>query len=926
MLEFDEITILKNRVSELEIKLHELKDNEQLFEEIRKLKRAVESSGEVIFITDFNGVITYINPEFTKVYGYNSLEVIGKATPNILKCGMMKPESYKYFWDTILNKQIAKGEFINKTKDGRLVNIEGSANAILNNKNEIIGFLAIQRDITNRKQADELLFESEARYRQLVQELPDSIVIYIDGKIVYVNSECLKLMHASSEDELIGRSPIDFVHPDYRALVNERMAKAFKERTSLPLIEQKYVTLDGSFVDVEVKATPIIYNKKPAVQVLLHDITKRKQAEIKLQESEEFLKETQFIANLGTFTLDVATGKWRSSEVLDIIFGIGSNYEKSVEGWVSIIHQEWQKTMSDYFIQEIIGNKKDFDKEYKIVRQNDKEVRWVHGVAKLKFNENNQPISLVGTIRDITEYKKIEEELIESNQFNKQIIQSAREGIIVYDKNMKFKAWNPFMEELTGLPASKVLGKYPFDLFPFLKDAGVIKIIQRSLNGEIIRNIDFDYNIPVTGKSGWVSDSTAPLLNAKGEIIGVIRTVHEITQRKLVEFELIKAKKRAEESDQLKSAFLANMSHEIRTPMNGITGFAQLISRPNISEEKRKNFSNIIIECCDQLAVIINNIIDVSKIETGQMELIMETTNLGTLMKDLNTLFNVKANEKGISLQISSDWNDKELIILTDKYKLQQILNNLIGNAIKFTKDGYVRFGYSIKGSLLEFYVEDSGIGIESEYHDKIFERFRQVELGISRSYEGAGLGLSIASKLVQLLGGEIKMNSTPGKGSTFFFTIPFIPSADNLPNGNNDSDNCEYIPDHITILIVEDYLVNFLFIDAIFSDYGYTILHATNGVEAIELCKSYENIDIILMDIKMPVMDGYEAAKQIRIIRPNIPIVAQTAFAMLEDKEKIEQSGFDGYITKPIRRNELIEMVQKTIRKKKTNEKTPCN
>lgn len=748
-----------------------------------KIKRAVECSGEAIFITDSNGIFTYINPEFSRVYGYAPEEIIGKVTPRILKSGSMSDSTYEYMWNEILNKRVVKGEFINKLKDGTFINIEGSANAILNDKDEIIGFLAIQRDITERKRIEKSLRESEEKFRDLIEGLPVPIVIYVENRIVFVNKECLNLFHLSLKEDLLGRSPFEFVHPDYVEILKNRMLKSRKERIPQGPSKQKYIRPDGSCVVVEVRAFPVIYENENAVQVVLQDISDRESAE---------------------------------------------------------------------------------------------------------------------------------EALKEANQFNRQIVQGAREGIVVYDRELKYQVWNPFMENLTGIPECNVLDKQHSDLFPLFEDSGITGHIKSSLSGEIMPEKDFDFNIKATGKSGWVSESTAPLTNAAGEIIGVIRTVHDITKRKKTEIECLHAKNKAEENDRLKTAFLCNMSHEIRTPMNGIYGFSQLLVQPDIPDHKRHLYSESIISCCDQLLNTVNNILDVSKIETGQMETDLEVFDVNSLITDVFNLHSLSASEKKISLVTSLDSEDGSCLINSDKFKIQQILNNLINNALKFTEKGYVKFGYKLTGSKIQFFVEDSGIGISQEFHDIIFERFRQVETGHSRKYGGVGLGLAISRDLVQLLGGEIWVTSTPSAGSTFFFSLPYMPAHKVIRN--NLTDDLLVSNKKITILIAEDSYLNYIYIKEVLSADNYIFLHAANGKEAVDICKKHEKIDIILMDIFMPIMDGYEATLQIKKDRPEIPIVAQTASAVKGEKERALQSGFDGYLSKPIRKNDLIIAIKKFV------------
>ncbi|MGE5458393.1 MAG: PAS domain S-box protein [Methanococcaceae archaeon] len=748
-----------------------------------KLKRAVESSGEAIFITDQTGIITYINPEFSRIYGYTAEEVIGKVTPRILKSGSMSDDAYVYLWNEILNKRVVKGEYLNKLKDGTFITIEGSANAILDENDQVIGFLAIQRDISERKLIESSLRESEEKFRVLIENLPLPLVIYAEEKIVFVNNECLNLFHVLKKEDLLGRSPIEFVHPDYIGIVKARMLKSSVERVEQGPSKQKYIRPDGSCVVVEVRTSPVIYENKKAVQVILLDVTD-------------------------------------------------------------------------------------------------------HDIA--------------------------EKALKEANQFNRQIIQSAREGIVVYDRELKYQVWNPFMENLTGLKASCVVGKHPDDLFPFLNDNGIIEQVKSSLHGETVSETDFDFNIKSTGKSGWVSDSTAPLVDTAGEIIGVIRTIHDITKRKQSEIECLHAKNKAEENDRLKTAFLCNMSHEIRTPMNGIYGFSQLLIKDGIPKDKREMYSESITNCCDQLLNTVNNILDISKIETGQMETDLEAIDVNSLIKDTFTLHNITASEKKLNLVTSIDPKNRNCIIQSDKFKIQQILNNLINNALKFTDKGYVKFGYRVVGFRIQFFVEDSGIGISPEFHDIIFERFRQVESGLSRNYGGVGLGLAISRDLVQLLGGEMWVSSKPGTGSTFFFSLPYIP-ADRMVK-NYLTEDILVLNKKITVLIAEDSYLNYIFIKEVLSGDNYIFLHAANGKEAVDICKKNEKIDIILMDIFMPVMDGYEATRQIKTDFPGIPIVAQTASAIKGEKERALQSGFDGYLSKPIRKNDLIITIKKFV------------
>lgn len=373
-------------------------------------------------------------------------------------------------------------------------------------------------------------------------------------------------------------------------------------------------------------------------------------------------------------------------------------------------------------------------------------------------------------------------------------------------------------------------------------------------------------------------------------------------------------KEKALKSDQLKSAFLANMSHEIRTPMNGIIGFSQLLRKDELSDEKRIRYISIINECSNRLMNIVNDILDISKLETGQVELIIEPVDLDLLINQLVMFFEPKAKEKRIKILTGNQLDDKSIIVNTDYSKLWQILNNLISNAIKFTNTGYVKISFQIINDRVKFCVEDTGIGISPEYHDKIFERFRQVEVTTVRNYGGNGLGLAISKYLVELLGGKIWLESEFGKGSNFYFTIeqqiliekPLIESAK-----KEESLIANKVVD-FTILIAEDEETNFLFLKEVFTDEKNNVIHAHNGQEAIEICRSNSKINLVLMDIKMPLLDGFNAAKQIKLWKPQLQIIAQTAYAHSSDKDKVIKEGFDDYIAKPIKLLDIQKLIEK--------------
>ena len=376
--------------------------------------------------------------------------------------------------------------------------------------------------------------------------------------------------------------------------------------------------------------------------------------------------------------------------------------------------------------------------------------------------------------------------------------------------------------------------------------------------------------------------------------------------------QLIIAKEKAEESDNLKTAFLQNMSHEIRTPLNGIIGFSRLLNVEYISKENIREFTAIIALSGKRLLEIVNNVLDIAKIHSGQIIIEHKPILINSMFSDLKNFFSQLTKVKSIGLK-SHIPSGIYQAVSSDESKLFQIFTNLISNALKFTKSGSIDFGYEIKDNIIQFYVKDTGIGIPAEMFEKIFDRFIQVEQSISANYEGVGLGLAICKGLVELLGGKIWVESEINKGTTFFFTLPYTPE--------NLTSQTEIKPVRVPvkqskgkILIAEDDWISSQYLNRLLASTNITVIHAENGKEAVELVKNTPDIDLILMDIRMPIMGGIEAIKLIKKIRPDLPIIAQTAFAYNEEKKTILSVGCNDYLTKPIEEDKLNELINKYL------------
>lgn len=382
------------------------------------------------------------------------------------------------------------------------------------------------------------------------------------------------------------------------------------------------------------------------------------------------------------------------------------------------------------------------------------------------------------------------------------------------------------------------------------------------------------------------------------------------------------SKKKAEESDKLKSSFLANLSHEIRTPMNAIVGFSDLLDNPDLSENEKQEYLKIIKNSGANLVSIIEDLIEMSKIDAKQ---IVPKYDGVDIEKCINELFHsiqvTIPKEKQLQFYIKESVKKIEGKILTDEIKLKQILINLITNAIKFTPKGYVNFGYTLnkKQNVLEFRVADSGLGIDGNNLKVIFDRFRRIEDEFYVESSGLGLGLSITKAYVEMLGGTISVESKSGEGSVFLFTIPLKYDLVEKKAKPIYQYNVSKNSGNQTILVAEDDSINFLLLKKILELKNYKVLRASNGQEAVDMCSSNPNIDLVFMDIKMPILDGFKALKKVKKNRPNLPVIAQTAYSSAEDKEKINNAGFVDYITKPLNKEKIFELLEKIFAQKET-------
>ncbi|MHB1106467.1 MAG: response regulator [Lutibacter sp.] len=373
--------------------------------------------------------------------------------------------------------------------------------------------------------------------------------------------------------------------------------------------------------------------------------------------------------------------------------------------------------------------------------------------------------------------------------------------------------------------------------------------------------------------------------------------------------ELVASKDKAEESNRLKTAFLSNMSHEIRTPMNGILNFSELLKDPELKIEKQQVFLNVIEKSAKRLLVTVNNIVDISKIESGLMNLYISEFDLNKQIEEIEAFFIPETEKKGIQFIVTNTIPNQDSLISSDSEKIHSILLNLVKNAIKFTMEGSVELVCSKKGNRLEFYVKDTGIGIPLDRQPFIFDRFVQADIEDKAVYEGSGLGLAISKAYAEMLGGKLWVKSEYGNGSIFYFTMPLQTGEKEQKNFEDPTKATDYSNkiNKIKILIAEDDKNSSILLGAILADINSEILYAKTGVEAVETCQEHPDINLILMDVKM---NGYEATKQIRLFNENIIIIAQSAYALVGESERAINAGCNSYISKPFTKVELMDQL----------------
>lgn len=835
--------------------------------------------------------------------------------------------------------------------DGSICWIADRWKSIFDENGKVIKRIGVSQDITYRKLAEEALLKSEAQFKSLFNNAADPIFIAnaSTGIILDANQAAVRLMKMPLE-KIKGMHQTQ-LHPadklEFYKDLFELHQDQIQQIESVSPVEGYILRSDGTEVPVEIMASLVTFKGITCQMGTFRDITERKRNEEIIRKNEDRFR--LMVKNSSdVIVLIEQDGTQRFvSQAIEKITGFATS-ELIGKNISEVIHPDDFASIIEVMNEGRIHPEKILSVEYRHIH---KTRGWVQ-LEAVGQNFLNEPDinAIIVSVRDITDRKK--SELFHRIQYNiahavatlknlkdlfeivkteiNHLIDTTNFFIAFYNEEkqtLKNIIWSDNQEYFDEWSADNSLSGI---VISDGKSLYLTKIeaceIARERNIKLVGTpAEFWMGIPLKMQNKTIGvmviqsyDSSYNIDGASCEVLEIIANQISLYIEKIKDKEqLIIAKERAEESDRLKTAFLNNMSHEIRTPLNGIMGFTNLLCEPDIPDEKRNYFASIVNRNGNQLISIIDDIINISTIEAGQEKLHESATNLNTILDDLYELFKQKIDLNKIAFHHHSMLTSQQSRILVDETKLIQVLSNLIGNAIKFTEKGSIGFGCKMISDTLKFWVSDTGIGIPAEFHTLIFDRFRQVKPDSTKLYGGNGLGLAISKAYIQLMGGNLWVESKPGNGSSFYFTIPFNPATPQAKA--NIASKANHISEQNTptrtILLAEDEWSNFILIETFLKTGNFNIVHVTNGFDAIEEFRKNPAIDLVLMDIKMPKMNGYEATKIMKSEKPELPVIAITAYALAGDREKAIEAGCDDYIPKPIKKGDLIALVEKHLK-----------
>jgi len=898
---------LNSKLAELEGKFVNLNSN------FIKLKNQIDNASEGIFQTSVDVTYINVNNALAKLYGYDSPEEFMHDRNNISEQSYLNSSQREAFVSLMERDGYVKGfEYQVKKKDGSIIWFYEDARAIKDDKGDTDYYEGFVVDITQRRQIENERDLTLTRLEKLLDHSDQGVLFEnFNSEIEYANNKFCKLFGIPDPKIFLGMICTDlaeqskqyFKSPD--EFINR--INFILENNEIVLNDVLYLA-DGRVFERDYIPIFLEDNEKESYW-LYRDVTERKALEQKIKNEEEKFR---LIAENTSDGILLINNKSEIEYVSPSYYhqlGFGINDGRPVFDDKDIYNLIHPDDRDELFAQIFDGISQKVDSlkyQYRAKNKDDIYI-WREDNTRFIYDNDGNYLKSYVVSRDISERKQFEEEI---KLLSKTIEQSP---LLVYITDVfgNISYINDNVISVTGYSKSELLGNNPSILKSNLQENFFYNNLWETIKSGHNWTGDF-VNRKKNGDLYWQHSLISPILDSKSNITHFVAICEDITAQKKVEKELIDAKQKAEESDKLKTAFLQNISHEIRTPLNGIIGFSNLLNMGGNTEDDIKEITSLIQSSGQRLIEIVNNIIDISRIETGQISITNKLFNLNNTMDDLFVKFKSEAEQKNIKLFYKKHKSDSQSNIDCDEDKLNNIFSNLLKNAIKFSETGFIRFGYYFKKNKLYCYVRDTGLGIPEEKKHHIFQKFVQVDYSTSRRFEGAGLGLVICKGYVDKFGGNISYKSKVGKFTIFNFSIPIkrilpvVSKVKDQPEFNNSK--CS------KILVAEDNVSNLFIYKRILEKNGFETLEAQDGQEAIDMVKNNSDIKIILMDISMPKVDGLTATKQIKEFNPNIYIIVQTAYNIDDFSFNNKEIFYDDFITKPIDYLLLIQKIKSIL------------
>lgn len=881
----------------------------------RQYRDIVENASDMIYELDENGTFTYVNPVMERMTEYSREELLKKHYGEIIQ-DSFRDQTIQFYRNQVRKKiESTYLELPMINRSGNEVWIGQNVKMFFRENGWVWKVSAVARDITVLHRAQAALQSSERIFRTLAEKAPVGIYqLDTEGRVTFINKRWyditgLDALHTTRDARRMA------IHPEDRDHVVATWDDAIRSQTERTL-EFRYATPARGVIWVVNQLSPL-FNYEGKAQGFIGtmiDITERKEAEVALRESEQRFKLLADKAPIGIFQTDMKGHASFMNERWGEIAGIKLSHAMGT-GWASTIHPDDHIEVLENW-GNAVEQQREFMMEFRLLNAR-AGVRRVVCRATPLHDENNQLSGYIGIFDDVTELRIIQQKLEESERLYRLITNNSKDLITLHqaDEYATRTYISPSVKDILGYSPDELAGKSMFDLaipedVQHLRDQGHMLLFE--MKGDVATA-----EFRVRRKDGsmiWLESNASPFYDDSGKVIGFQTSARDITKRKEFEIALQAAKEKAEEATRAKSQFLSMMSHEIRTPMNAIIGLTNLLLQETPRRDQIENL-NLLKFSGDNLLTIINDILDFSKIEAGKIVFEHIDFDMKALLENTRLMLEQRALEKGVALYLNYP-DDVPRMVKGDPVRLTQIVVNLVGNGIKFTERGYVALSLQHLGEedgqhRIRFIIKDTGIGIAADKIDAVFESFSQAAADTTRKFGGTGLGLSITKRLINLMGGDVSVESQLGYGSEFSFTLHF---EEGKLSGNTQQHTTAALDDlkgkAIHVLLVEDNRINQVVASNFLRKWGITVDFANNGIEAVEMVQQ-QRYHIILMDLQMPEMDGYEATRQIRALTGDpyyqqVPIIALTASAMIDIKDKVIEIGMNDFMSKPFQPDEL--------------------